>query len=265
VACLDNGIIGQSPLRREDERFVTGRGRFVDDIAPAGLLHVAIVRSAHARARSAAIDTAGARALPGVSVFVAGDLPELDAPLPAHYADPGNPYVRLDTPRAQPPFASGEVRYVGEPLAAVVAPDAYAAADAAEVVRVEYEARAAVVDAESAMRDGASGVHDGLPNIVGHVSLAIGDVERAFAAADVIIEDHPRYGRVSSMAMETRGVCAQFDSATQTMTVWAGHQAPYAVRSTVAARLGLPRACASSSPTREGASGPRRTSIPRTC
>src|SRR5262245_48514091 len=90
------------------------------------------------------------------------------------------------------------------------------------------------------MCDKASAVHEGLPNVVGHVSIATGDVERAFAAADVIIEDHLRYGRVSSMAMETRGACAQFDGATQTMTVWAGHQAPYALRSTVAARLGLP-------------------------
>ena len=103
-------MIGQSPPRREDERLVTGRGRFIDDIAPAGCLHVVMVRSTHARARIVAIDTGTARSLPGVSVFVAGDLPELEAALPAHFADPGNPYVRLDTPRAQPPFARGEVR-----------------------------------------------------------------------------------------------------------------------------------------------------------
>jgi carbon-monoxide dehydrogenase large subunit len=233
-------VIGQSPPRKEDERLVTGRGRFIDDIALVGVLHVAIVRSTHARARIVAIDTAGARSRPGVCVFVAGDLPELDAPLPAHYADPSNPYVRLDTPRAQPPFARGEVRYVGEPVAAVVAPDAYAAADAAEAVRVEYEPWPAVVDAEAAMRDGAPAVHEGLPNVVGHVSASIGDVERAFAAADVIVEDHPRHGRVSSMAIETRGVCAEFDPTTRSLTIWAGHQAPYSVRTAVAARLGLP-------------------------
>ena len=169
-------MIGQSPLRREDERLVTGRGRFTDDIAPAGALHVAIVRSTHARARLVSVDAAAARALPGVSVFLPEDLPELHAPLPAHYADPKNPYVRLDTPRAQPAFARGEVRYVGEPIAAVVAADAYAAADAAEAVRVAYEPWPAVVDAEAAMRDGAPAVHDGLPNVVGRVSASIGDV-----------------------------------------------------------------------------------------
>src|SRR5262249_60391347 len=123
-------VIGQSRRCREDERLVTGRGRFIDDIAPAGCLHVAIVRSTHARARIVTVDTSAARALPGVSVYVAGDLPELEQPLPAHHADPANPYVRLDTPRAQPPFARGEVRYVGEPIAAATAPAPHAPAAA---------------------------------------------------------------------------------------------------------------------------------------
>src|SRR5438105_7801232 len=145
-------MIGQSPLRREDGRLVTGRGRFIDDIAPVGVLHVAIVRSVHAHARIVAIDATAASALPGVSVFVAADLPELDAPLHAAHADPGNPYVRLDTPRPQRPLARDEVRYVGEPIAAVVARDPYAAADAAEAVRVEYAPLPAVLDAEAGMR-----------------------------------------------------------------------------------------------------------------
>jgi carbon-monoxide dehydrogenase large subunit len=233
-------VIGQSPPRREDERLVTGRGRFIDDIAPPGALHVAIVRSTHARGRIVTVDATAARALPGVQVFLPADLPELDTPLPAHIADPGNPYVRLDTPRAQPAFARQEVRYVGEPVAAVVAPDAYAAADAAAAVRVDYEPWPAVRDAEAAMRDGAPAVHEGLPNVVARVSAAIGDVERAFAQADVVVEEQPFHGRVSSMALETRGVCAQFDPATRTLTIWAGHQAPYSVRTTVAARVGLP-------------------------
>ena len=233
-------MIGQSPPRREDERLVTGRGRFIDDIAPPGVLHVALVRSTHAHARLVAVETAAARALPGVSVFVAADLPQLDAPLHAAHADPGNPYVRLDTPRPQRPLARDEVRYVGEPIAAVVARDPYAAADAAEAVRVEYDPLPAMLDAEAGMRVDAPAAHSGLANVVGHVSTAIGDVERAFAGADVIVEDHPRHGRVSSMAMETRGICARFDPDTQSLTIWAPHQSPYAVRDAVAGRLGLP-------------------------
>jgi len=233
-------VIGQSPRRKEDERLLTGRGRFIDDIAPPGLVHLAVVRSTHARARIIAVDARAARELPGVAVFLADDLPELAEPLPAARADRTNPYVRLDTPRPQWPLARGEVRYVGEPIAAVVGRDPYQAADAAETVRIEYEARPAVVDAEVAMTGASPAVHEGASNVVGQVSKVIGDVDRAFAEADVVVEDHPAHGRVSSMAIETRGLCAQFDPATRSLTVWAPHQGPYNLRAAIAARLGLP-------------------------
>jgi carbon-monoxide dehydrogenase large subunit len=237
---VGDSVIGQSPRRKEDERLLTGRGRFIDDIAPPGVWHLALVRSTHARARIERIDADRARALPGVVVFLAEDLPELADPLPAASAEPTNPYVRLDLPRPQRALAQGEVRYVGEPIAAVLASDPYRAADAREVVRIEYEALPAVVDAEAAMEPGAPTVHAGSSNVVGHAGTIIGDVDGAFAAADVVIEGHPTHGRVSSMALETRGVCASFDSATRTLTVWAGHQAPYALRAAVAACLELP-------------------------
>jgi len=233
-------VIGQSPPRKDDGRLVTGRGRFIDDIAPSGVLHAAIVRSVHAHARLVRIDATEARALPGVSIFIADDLPEADQPLHAAHADPGNPYVRLDTPRPQRPLARGEVRYVGEPIAVVVAPDAYAAADAADAVRVEYAPLPAVRDAEAAMQGDAPAAHTGLPNVVGHATVVIGDVDRAFTEADVVVEDHPRHGRVSAMSIETRGLCAHFDPAAGSMTVWDPHQSPYAVREAVAGRLGIP-------------------------
>jgi len=233
-------VIGQSPRRKEDERLITGRGRFIDDITPPGVVHLAVVRSTHARARIVAIDAAAARKLPGVAVFLAEDLPELAEALPASRADRTNPYVRLDTPRPQRPLARGEVRYVGEPIAAVIAPDPYRAADAAALVRVEYEARPAVVDAEAAMSAAAPAVHEGASNVVGHVVKVIGDVDRAFAEADLVVDDHPKHGRVTSMAIETRGLCAAFDPAIGAITVWAAHQGPYHLRSAVAARLGLP-------------------------
>ncbi|MGH7333045.1 MAG: xanthine dehydrogenase family protein molybdopterin-binding subunit, partial [Candidatus Rokuibacteriota bacterium] len=242
-------VIGQSPRRKEDERLITGRGRFIDDIVPPdrghpppvspGLAHLVLVRSTHAHARIVLIDVASARKLPGVTVFLAEDLPELAAPLPAASAEPTNPYVRLDTPRPQRALARDEVRYVGEPIVAILAPDPYRAADAREAVRIEYEPRPAVVDAEAAMSVGAPAVHSGSSNVVGHVSTAIGDVERAFAGAEVVVEDHPSHVRVSSMAMETRGICAAFDPTSLTMTVWAPHQAPFALRAAVAAYLGL--------------------------
>jgi carbon-monoxide dehydrogenase large subunit len=233
-------VIGRSPRRKEDERLITGRGRFIDDIAPPGLLHLILVRSTHARARLVTVDATAPRKLPDISVFLADDLPGLADPLPASRADRTNPYVRLDTPRPQTPLARGEVRYVGEPIAAVVAPDPYRAADAAELVRVEYEARPAVVDAESAMSAASPAAHDGASNVVGQVIKVIGDIDRAFAEADVVVEDHPTHGRVTSMAIETRGLCAAFDPVIGAMTVWAAHQAPYHLRGAVAARLGLP-------------------------
>jgi len=242
-------VIGQSPRRKEDERLITGRGRFIDDIVPPdlrrrsqaslGLAHLALVRSTHAHARIVRIDAALARDLPGVAVFLAEDLPELADPLPAASAEPTNPYVHLDTPRPQRALAHGEVRYVGEPIVAIVAPDPYRAADAREAVRIEYEPRPALMDAEAAMSAGAPTVHGGSSNVVGHVSTAIGDVERAFAEAEVIVEDHPAHVRVSSMALETRGVAAAYDPTNLTMTVWAGHQAPFALRAAVAAYLRL--------------------------
>ena len=232
-------MIGRSPRRKEDERLIAGRGRFIDDIVLPGSLHLALVRSTHARARVIAIDVTAARMLPGVAVFLAGDLAELAEPLPAARADRTNPYVRLDTPRPQHPLALGETRYVGEPIAAVVAPDPYQAADAAEMVRIEYDPLRAVVDAEAAMTAESPAVHEGASNVVGQVSKVIGDVDRAFAEADVIVDDHPAHGRVSSMAIETRGLCAEFDPATRSMTVWAPHQGPYNLRAAVAARLGL--------------------------
>src|SRR5512132_122810 len=154
-----SSMIGQSPRRKEDERLIAGRGRFIDDIVLPGCLHLALVRSTHARARVIAIDVTGARMLPGVAVFLAGDLAELAEPLPAARADPTNPSVRLDTPRPQRPLALGETRYVGEPIAAVIAPDPYRAADAAEMVRIEYDALPAVVDAEAAMTAESPSAH----------------------------------------------------------------------------------------------------------
>jgi carbon-monoxide dehydrogenase large subunit len=235
-----SAVIGQSPRRKEDERLVTGRGRFIDDIAPPGLLHLVLVRSPHARAGIVKIDATAARALPDVQVFLADDLAGLAEPLPAGRADRTNPYVRLDTPRAQRPLARGDVRYVGEPIAAVIGPDPYVAADAAELIRIEYEPRPAVVDAEAAMTGASPSVHEGASNVVGQVIKTIGDVERAFAEADVVVEDHPCHERVTSMAIETRGLCAAFDPVTSSLTVWAAHQGPYHLRGAVATRLGLP-------------------------
>jgi len=233
-------MIGRSPRRKEDERLLVGRGRFVDDIRLPGLLHAAFVRSIHARARLVRVDVGAARALPGVVAFVAGDLAELDAPLPVRGVETTNPYVVFDSPRPQHALARGEVRHVGEAIALVLAPDRALAVDAASVVSVEYAPGPAVVDAQRAMRADAPQVHDGQGNVVARVQAAFGDVERAFAEADVVIEERLAHTRVSSMPIEPRAVCAAFDAETERLTVWAGHQHPFSLRDAVASTLGLP-------------------------
>ncbi|MGH7308564.1 MAG: xanthine dehydrogenase family protein molybdopterin-binding subunit [Candidatus Rokuibacteriota bacterium] len=234
-------MIGQSPRRKEDARLIVGAGRFVDDLRLPDLLHLALVRSPHARARLVRVDVSATRRVPGVAAAVtADDLPELAAPLPALSADPTNPYVVFDSPRAQPVLARGEVRHVGEAVAGVLAGDRYAAADAAETVAIEYEPWPAVVDTDAAMGEDAGQVHDGQSNVVGRIAKVVGDVERAFAEAAVVVEERLAHVRVSSMALEPRAVCAAFDADTETLTVWAGHQQPFNLRATVATFLGLP-------------------------
>jgi carbon-monoxide dehydrogenase large subunit len=137
-------------------------------------------------------------------------------------------------------LARGQVRHVGEAVAAVLAGDRYQAADAAEAVRVEYEPGPAVVDTEAAMREDAAQVHEGQSNVVGRIRKVVGDVEQAFAGADVVVEERLAHVRVSSMALEPRAVCAAFDAEAEMLTVWAGHQQPFNLRAAVASFLGLP-------------------------
>jgi carbon-monoxide dehydrogenase large subunit len=233
-------VIGQPARRKEDDRLIRGRGRYVDDIALPGARHLAIVRSPHARARVLAIDASAARAMPGVAVFTAADLPELATVLPTFVEPATNPYADFNDPPPQFVLAAGEVRHVGEAVAAVIAEDRYRAVDAAEAVVVDYEPLPAVVDAERAMAADSPAVHAGRSNVVGRIRVSIGEPEQAFARADVVVEERLTYPRVTSMPIEPRAVCAQADPATGTMTVWAGHQMPYLLRDTVARFLSIP-------------------------
>ena len=153
-------LIGTSIKRVEDRRLLTGAGRFVGDLRRAGMVHAAVVRSPHAHARIARIDTRAARAHPGVvdSVTFADLTPPVGV-IPIRMA--GRP--ELDR-YLQRPLASGTVRYVGEPIAIVIAEDAYVAEDARDLVEIDYEPLPVVVDALDAMRPGAPALHgDGTP------------------------------------------------------------------------------------------------------
>ncbi|HUF92148.1 MAG TPA: molybdopterin cofactor-binding domain-containing protein, partial [Candidatus Limnocylindria bacterium] len=232
-----SGPIGDSALRREDARFLVGRGRYVTDLPFEAALHVAIVRSPHAHARIAGVDASAARALPGVrGVFVLDDLPELRGALPP----PVVPGVVLQ-PHRQSALADGVVRFAGEPVAVVVASDAYRAADGAEAVRVEYEPLPAVLDPEQAVMPGAACVHAHWSTNVGaSVTLETGDVDGAIARAPVVITRRFRCGRVTALPMEPRAVAARWDGAAPLLHLWSSAQMPYVVRQRVADALALP-------------------------
>jgi len=228
-------LVGSSPKRKEDARFITGRGRYLDDIAVPALLHLALVRSPHAHARVARIDGAAAGALEGVvAVLTRAEMPELAASVPPLVPEPkGRAYVH-------PVLAGDTVRHVGEPVAIVVATDPYRAADGVERVEVEYEALPAALTPEAAAAPGAPRVIAGWPdNVAGTSAGAVGDAARAFAQADVVVGARLAYPRVAGMPIETRGVLATADPAGGELTVWTSTQVPFAVRSAIAPVVGL--------------------------
>ena len=198
----------------------------------AGTLHVAFVRSPHAHARLVRIDSRAARRLPGVvAVMTAAEAPELGASIPPLIREPGWPDYR------HPAMASGRVRHVGEAVAAVVADDAYRAADAVEAVVVEYEPLAAAVQPTAPP---AALVHDGWPdNRAGVNEARVGDSGRALAEADVVVEARVRYPRVTGVPIETRAVLAAPDPDSGRLTVWSSTQVPFNVRSAIATALGI--------------------------
>ena len=229
-------LVGSSPKRKEDGRLVTGRGRYVDDLALPGLLHLALVRSPHAHARIVAVRRAAALALDGVvAVLTREDMPELGAAIPPLVPEPkGRVYIH-------PALAGGKVRHVGEPVAIVVATDPYRAADGVEAVEVEYEPLPAAVTPAQATAAGAPRVNDEWPDNVASVSGgAKGDMARGFAEAAVTVSARLAYPRVAGMPLETRGVLAAPDPIGGELTVWTSTQVPFAVRAAIAPVVGMP-------------------------
>ena len=230
-------LVGASPKRKEDGRFVTGHGRYLDDLQLDGLLHLAVVRSPHAHARVLGVDAEAARALPGVVVvWTLGDLPELaTATVPPLVPEPkGRTYIH-------PILAGHRVRHVGEAVAVVVARDPYAAADGVERVAVTYEPLAAAISPEAATAPGAPRVNEEWPdNLAGVSTSAKGNPAEALAAAPVVVSARLAYPRVAGMPLETRGVLAAPDPISGGLTVWTSTQVPFAVRSGIAPVVRLP-------------------------
>ncbi len=208
--------IGSSVKRREDLPLLRGIGKYVGDIRRPGMVHAAILRSTRAHARLAAIDATAALALPGVvGVITAADMPGLKT-------IPMRTGIMEGLKRSQQtPIATDRVRYVGDPVAVVVARDRYVAEDALELVEVVYEDLPAVTDARAAMAADAPRLHDEVPgNVPADFEVDVGDVDRAFAECDLIVEETFETQRHAAVPLETRGLVAEYDEVRDVLTMW---------------------------------------------
>jgi 2-furoyl-CoA dehydrogenase large subunit len=211
----------------EDSRLLTGRGRYLDDLAVPGCRAAAILRSPHAHARIVRIDATAARARPGVDAVLTGeDLAPLADPFPVVVAS-APPYY---------PIAVDRVRFIGEAVAVAVAADRYRAEDALEAIAVEYEPLPAIIDPETATRPGAPSLHDTHPdNVAWHRTFRYGDPDGDFAAADLVVSEKFRFPRYHSIPLETYGVIAQYGEGRY--TVHANFQGPFSLHPVMARAL----------------------------
>jgi carbon-monoxide dehydrogenase large subunit len=229
--------VGRSLKRREDERLLQGRGAYVADLQRPHLLHLAVVRSPHAHARVRAIEAAAARACPGVvDVVTFADVPELARPIPMRMNERGQMSRYL-----QRPLARDKVRYVGEPVAAVVAVDRYLAEDALAHVAVDYEPLPALVDTRAAGEPGAPLLFESEgTNVVAAYTLACGDVDHALREADLVLRETFYVQRHAGVPLETRGALAEWDAGRGVLSMWGMTKVPHVNRRIIAEHAGLP-------------------------
>ncbi|HWO42685.1 MAG TPA: xanthine dehydrogenase family protein molybdopterin-binding subunit [Candidatus Eisenbacteria bacterium] len=228
--------IGTPIKRREDVRFVTGRGTYADDVKLPGMLHAAILRSPYAHARIRSIDTAAAAASPGVAwVFTLRDIGEAAMPVPMRM------YKIAGLERyLQPLLAQNKVRYVGEPVAVAVAESRYLAEDALDAIEVEYEELPAVIDVAAALRDDVLVHEEAGTNLAAVHEIHIGDAATAFAGADYTRREVFRVHRHTGNPMETRGLVAHFDAGKRELTVYGMTKLLHYNRQVIAGFLRLP-------------------------
>ena len=225
---------GTRMARVEDTRLLTGRGTFVDDIQRPGMLHACFVRSPFARATINSIDTSAALALPGVrAVFTADDLnPDVRE---AWHAVAGKDIP--DTPR--PPLAAGEVKFVGDPVALVVAESRYLAEDAVDAVEVDYQPLPAVADFRTAVNSEVVVHEQYADNVAGGLGGAPPD-EETFASAACVVSERIYQQMYVPVPIETRGLVAEWEATTGDLTLWASTQTPHELRAFCARLLGIP-------------------------
>ena len=234
-------VLGASIKRVEDQRLITGRGRYVDDIGMPGMTYMAILRSPYAHANIRSIDTSVARSMPGVlDVIVGADVPY--NPLPMAWPAGGSAGIQnnVSTPRA---LATDSVKWQGEGVAAVVAETAEQAADAAEAIFVDWEPLPGIADAEAATKPGAPQLHENAPNNI-VFEWSVGDkagTDAAVDAAEVVVRQRLVNQRLIPNPMETRGDIGWYNPGTDEYTIWMSSQTPHIQRLLLAAFvMGVP-------------------------
>lgn len=228
------GHVGSRVRRLEDPRLLTGEGLFADDENRPGQLWLRVVRSTVPHALVRSVDVAEALELGGVRAVLTGAEISLP-PIPVRVS----PAVRDLDAYLQPVLAHDRVRYVGEPLAVVVADDPYLAEDGADLVAVEYEELRPVLDAQAACAPGVPELFPGQPNEVAAVTASFGDVAAAFRAAAHIVELEVTVGRQTGVPIEPRSLLAEWDRAGQSLDFWGATKVPHFNRRVISAALGV--------------------------
>lgn len=228
--------IGTSPLRKEDDPLVRGRGCFIGDFKRSGMVHALVVRSPLAHARIVAIDKAAALAAPGViDVITAEDVPaEVRIPMRQFRDELAQKFL-------QPPLAREVARYSGEPVAVIVAASRYLAEDAAELLGIEYDPLPVVLDGDAAVATGATLLHpDAGGNVGGEMWIDRGPVDECFETADLVLERVFRIQRHAAVPLETRGLLAEHagEGDAATLTVWGAAKIPHVNKGILARLLG---------------------------
>ena len=228
-------IVGARVQRREDPRLLTGRGQYVDDRRIDGTVHVAFRRSDRAHARIRRIDLAEARQAPGVlGVFVAGDIDAIAGPIRATSNMPDYRATEFV------PLARSKVRYVGEPVVAVVAENRYLAEDAAGLISLDLDPLPDVANPEAALEDRTLLHEEAGTNIIAAREFVRGDPEAALADAAVVVEDRFRIRRKTPAAVENRCYLAEFDAGRRALTLHASTQVPGLLRDALAEIFDMP-------------------------
>jgi 2-furoyl-CoA dehydrogenase large subunit len=228
-----NDIIGSSLPRVEDARLLTGQGTYIDDIGvPSNTAHAAIVRSTYPHAIIKSIDYSEALKVPGVKGIITGKEVET-------YLHPFS--VGVSAPVKYYPIAIDKVRYVGEPVAVVIAKNRYVAEDAAELVKVKYDILKPIVDIEKTMEEEAPLLHENVgSNIANHRYFHYGDVDQAFDQADRIIKHKFHFPKYSATPVETYGMIAQYENSSDRYTIHANFHGPFIIQSVMAGALKIP-------------------------